>query len=243
MNIIIAMAGLSSRFSEAGYNLPKYMLYAGEKSMFNIAVRSFEKYFQSANFTFIARNIFDTERFIIEELKLLGINNFQIIILTKPTKGQAESVKLGIEKSNIRNADPIIIFNIDTFRLNYSYPKNIERWDGYLEVFKGSGTNWSFARTESSKSTKVIETAEKNEISDNCSTGLYYFKKAQDFLNAYNSFKNTGNDQKELYVAPLYNYLIENGKEIHIEIIKFENVIFCGVPSEYLAFLKTSICN
>ena len=33
---------------------------------------------------------------------------------------------------------------------------------------------------------KVIETAEKKEISNNCSTGIYYFKTVKSFLNAYN---------------------------------------------------------
>ena len=36
---------------------------------------------------------------------------------------------------------------------------------------------------------------------------------------------------KELYVAPLYNSLIDKGGEVHINIIKREEVIFCGIPS------------
>lgn len=47
MTIIIPMAGLSSRFTKAGYILPKYMLYAVDRSLFNVAVSSFEKYFKS----------------------------------------------------------------------------------------------------------------------------------------------------------------------------------------------------
>ena len=39
-NIIIPMAGLSSRFTKSGYTLPKYMLYAGNKSLFRLAVES-----------------------------------------------------------------------------------------------------------------------------------------------------------------------------------------------------------
>ena len=47
MTIVIPMAGLSSRFTKAGYTLPKYMLYVVDKSLFYLAVRSFEHYFQS----------------------------------------------------------------------------------------------------------------------------------------------------------------------------------------------------
>ena len=41
------MAGLSSRFSKGGYTLPKYMLYIKDKTLFNLAVSSFDKYFKT----------------------------------------------------------------------------------------------------------------------------------------------------------------------------------------------------
>ena len=49
MTIIIPMAGLSQRFIDEGYTLPKYMLYIGNQSMFTLSVSSFKKYFKSLN--------------------------------------------------------------------------------------------------------------------------------------------------------------------------------------------------
>ncbi|TOH10549.1 capsular biosynthesis protein, partial [Vibrio parahaemolyticus] len=43
--IVIPMAGMSSRFFKAGYKLPKYMLEAHGKSLFEHSLRSFESYF------------------------------------------------------------------------------------------------------------------------------------------------------------------------------------------------------
>ena len=238
MTIIIPMAGLSSRFAKAGYTLPKYMLYVKDKSLFNLAVSSFGKYFQTCRFVFVARNVFDTGTFIKQECQLLGIKDVDIVMLNQPTAGQAETVLKGIEGANIPAEEPILIFNIDTFRPGFTFPGLIEGWDGYLEVFKGSGANWSYAKTESPESTKVIETAEKREISDNCSTGIYYFKHVSDFVDAYR--ENLVNPEKgvpELYVAPLYNKLIRKGKDIHIDVIRREDVIFCGVPQEYAEIL------
>ena len=37
----------------------------------------------------------------------------------------------------------------------------------------------------------------------------------------------------ELYVAPLYNYLISQGRDIRYNIINNESVIPCGTPAEY----------
>lgn len=242
MTIIIPMAGLSSRFSKAGYVLPKYMLYVKDKSLFNLAVSSFEKYFGTCRFVFIARDVYDTPRFIEEECKLMGIKDFKVVV-TDPTRGQAETVMKGVVCADIPDNESILIFNIDTFRPGFSFPKNIEKWDGYLECFVGSGANWSYAETEDGTAeSKVIRTAEKREISNFCSTGIYYFKKAGDFIKAYNDNELHPIDGvKELYVAPLYNLLIKDGKDIRVDIIQPDDVIFCGVPQEYQNYLKEKI--
>lgn len=242
MTIIIPMAGLSSRFTKAGFTLPKYMLYANDKSLFNLAVSSFDKYFKDCKFIFVVRDVYDTPRFVEEECKLLGIENFQVIV-TEPTRGQAETVFVGVEGAHIPDEESILIFNIDTFRPGFTFPSDIEDWDGYLECFVGDGTNWSYAKTiDGTPNTKVIETAEKKEISNFCSTGIYHFRQVVDFKNAYHENETTPiNGVKELYVAPLYNFLIRDGKNIHVDIIKRDDVIFCGVPSEYNEYLRSNL--
>lgn len=240
MTIVISMAGLSQRFIKAGFTLPKYMLYAQNKSLFNLAISSFSDYFTNCKFVFIARELFDTKRFIDEECRMLGIKDFEIVILDKPTQGQAETVYIGLQKSTININEPITVFNIDTFRPGFRFPQNINEWDGYLEVFWGEGDNWSYAKTESENSTRVIETAEKVQISNYCSTGLYYFKSVQlfnDTFEAQNPISETS-AIKELYVAPLYNWLIGQNRNIHIDLVPKSEVLFCGVPDEYYAYLK-----
>lgn len=244
MTIIIPMAGLSSRFTKAGYVLPKYMLYIKNRSLFNLAVSSFEKYFDSCRFVFVARDVFDTKTFIEKECELMGIKDFEVVILPAPTKGQAETVLKGIKEASVDKDEPILIFNIDTFRPGFTFPQEMDDWDGYLEVFVGSGKNWSYAKTESDTSTLVVETAEKREISKYCSTGLYYFKSSEMFLNAY-----VENQEKpitgvaELYVAPLYNYMIAKSLKIHTHVIDRQDVIFSGVPSEYEDLLRKEFGN
>lgn len=233
------MAGLSKRFTDSGFTLPKYMLYAREKSLFNLAVSSFKAYFKTEKFIFIARDVFCTKEFIQKECEILGISFFDVIILNEPTRGQAETVYLGLIASNLPDNEPILIFNIDTFRPNFSFPVELSNWDGYLEVFEGEGANWSYAKTEHKGSTKVIQTAEKEEISKYCSTGIYYFKKKEAFVEAFDA-ANVDISKiklKELYVAPLYNYLISKNLNVHIEIIGRDEVIFCGVPEEYFNYL------
>ena len=44
--IVIPMAGLSSRFFKASYDIPKYMLTAHDESLFDHSVKSFSQYFR-----------------------------------------------------------------------------------------------------------------------------------------------------------------------------------------------------
>lgn len=244
--IIIPMAGLSSRFKKEGYSLPKYMLKAHGKTLFEHSVLSFKEYFDDEFFLFVARDISNTEEFIRAKCQQLRIKNFKIFILSHETRGQAETVFLPFKQQKSIEDVPITIFNIDTFRPGFKYQTNLLNYDGFLEVFEGQGDNWSFVKTKNKNSTEVAETAEKNRISNLCCTGLYHFKSLTDYVESYLNFLEMPKEEwqkGELYVAPLYNYLIKNGKEIHFNLIKREEVIFCGVPAEYDSFLKSSFSN
>jgi len=237
--IVIPMAGLSSRFFKAGYELPKYMLEAHGESLFDHSVKSFQTYFDTTRFIFIVRDVFDTPEFVKQRAIALNIKDYDVVILNEETRGQAETVTLGLSSYRESN-EPITIFNIDTFRPCFEYPDLEKLGDGYLEVFRGAGDNWSFVRPINEQTTQVDLTTEKNPISDLCCTGLYHFKNIQDYFKAYDYYLSIPKEQwekGELYVAPLYNYLINLKLKIHYHEIPRKDVIFCGTPDEYIDFL------
>lgn len=238
--IVIPMAGLSSRFFNAGFNKPKYMLEAHGKTLFEYSVESFKAYFDTDTFLFIVRSAYGTPEFVKQKSIELGIKTFSIVTLDHDTRGQAETVYLGlhdvIENEQVDKEQEVTIFNIDTFRPNFIKPNIPSTSDGYLEVFKGSGDNWSFALPENESSTKVIKTAEKKQISDLCSTGLYQFKNCSIYFKAFEEYLSLPIkdwEKGELYIAPIYNILINNGHDIHYHLINESDVIFCGTPDEY----------
>lgn len=242
--IVIPMAGLSRRFSEAGYLVPKYMLQARGQSLFAHSVMSFKKYFSNTPFLFVARDVNHTSEFVHSEVKNMGIQNYQLVNLTNPTAGQAETVSLGLIKAHVDDLQPITIFNIDTFRPYFEFPTefNLSEIAGYLEVFRGSGDNWSYVKADSTRKNRVIETAEKIQISDLCCTGLYHFGSVSLFREAYVSFLESQKIQakyKEHFIAPIYNQLIARNLDVRFTMIDRKQVIFCGVPSEYLDFLES----
>lgn len=240
--IVIPMAGLSSRFTNAGYKRPKYMLKANSKTLFSYSLKSFANYFETQKFIFIGHDYDGVKDFINVETKLLGIKNYQIVLLNEQTKGQAETVFKGLASISEDNESPITIFNIDTFRPGFKFPKEflMADADGYLEVFKGDGNNWSYVLPDPIIKNKVIKTAEKNPISNLCCTGIYSFKSINLFNQAFDEYKYVALKSmglKELFVAPMYNILIKKNYNIKYTEISKKDVIFFGTPSEYEAFL------
>ena len=237
--IVVPMAGRSSRFAEAGYQQPKFMLEARGRPVFDHAVQSFASYFKTRPFLFVVRNTDSAPEFVKARVAELGIVDWGIEVLPQATRGQAETVDMGLR--NVDWGGPVTIFNIDTFRPGFSFPRWLTPEMGFLEVFEGQGENWSFVRPVSVGDTRVAETAEKRAISNLCCTGLYHFPTAASFRDAYNHEVEKPEfewEKGELYVAPLYNYLIKKGVPVHYHIVPRDQIIFCGVPSEYEAFCR-----
>tara|TARA_R110002124_G_scaffold10262_1_gene51515 strand:- start:419 stop:1195 length:777 start_codon:yes stop_codon:yes gene_type:complete len=239
VTFVFPMAGASSRFFAAGYTKKKYMLSLHEISLFDAVLNGFRRYFNSGKFVFViqSRNQ-DTQEFVLERCRALGLDKstVQIINLPKPTAGQAETVFQGIGFANIELGEPLTIFNIDTIRREFQFPRFLDQLDtvGYLEVFHGKGDHWSFVKTGTDG--LVTQVTEKLRISEHCSTGLYYFRTAKDFIDAYGAFAAITVDKLqggERYVAPLYNYLIQKNLPVRIDCISNDQVAFCGTPAEY----------
>ena len=101
--------------------------------------------------------------------------------------------------------------------------------------------HWRIVHQERFQLKLKCQTAEKKPISDLCSTGLYFFNKKQDYLDSYYEYLLKPEEEwenGEIYIAPLYNKLIERGKQIHFFLIEKNDVIFCGTPSEFTEFQK-----
>lgn len=230
--IIIPMAGKSSRFYKAGFDVPKFMLNVYKNSdVFTEAVLSFKKFFTTDFFVFIHRSDDNSEVFINKKCLELKISKFKLFKINKDTRGQADTIAIFLKTlSKIKLEECIYIFNIDSFRLNFIKPNKqfLNTISGYLELFEGKGNHWSFAKI---RGDLVVRTAEKIRISNYCSNGLYYFSSGCIFLKTFEKMEKKSN--KELFVAPMYNYLILDGYKVKYKIIDKQQTVFCGTPDEY----------
>lgn len=231
--IVIPMAGLSSRFFKEGYLLPKYMLDVNGITLFEWAVSSFSNYYKTDHFVFIILAHYDTESFVREQVEKIGIVSYEIVILNEVTKGQAETVYKGI--CHYTNDDQLYIFNIDSRLNNFNKVDDLNNIEGYLEVFEGEGEHWSFVLP--GRNNEVLKTTEKERISNLCSNGLYYFKSSAQFKHHVEREVEIYAGA-EIYIAPLYNYYIQNSQSVIYKKVLKDDIEFCGTPQEYTDYLK-----
>lgn len=236
-NIVITMAGRGSRFSEVGYQIPKYEIEVHGKSLFEWSLQSLAQFITPQyRLIFVCLVENRSQEYIKSQCQKMGITNFYVHELDDVTDGQATSAYLS--RDLWIKEDALLIYNIDTAvaprALN---PHDIPpQCDGWVPCFKAAGTQWSFVKTD--QNGWATQVAEKERISEDASIGLYWFREAQDFVRAYESSLHQSDPlpKGERYIAPLYNFLIQDLKKISISIIDSADVTALGTPADVQAF-------
>ncbi|SFV15116.1 dTDP-glucose pyrophosphorylase [Methylobacterium sp. 174MFSha1.1] len=230
--IVLPMAGLSRRFLDAGYDRPKYELPLAGRPVFDWALLSFERSFTTQSILIVYRDLPGLTQFLEERCAACGASNVRLVALPEPTRGQAETVALGLDKAGVALDEPLTIFNIDTFRPGLSVEPSATKCHGSLETFVGEGSHWSFVEPVDPGSARVRRVVEKVRISHYCCTGLYSFYDAQTYYQSYEQ-ELANPSSHELFVAPLYQHMINRGLEVNYTVIDKSDVLFCGTPDEY----------
>lgn len=237
MNIIITMAGLGTRFRKAGYEMPKYMIKARGKTLFEWSMDSLLGYRgHVSKYVFVVRREDGAADFIREQSRRYGIHQVEVVEIDHMTDGQATTCMLAIPFCNPEES--VLIYNIDTYVEPYEMKYEDIAGDGHIPCFHAKGDHWSFARLDTEG--RVAEVREKVRISDNCTLGAYYFSSAELYQRMYEEYyaDDSRMEKNEKYIAPLYNYMIEKGLSVTISLVDERKVHVLGTPEELQEFLK-----
>lgn len=238
MTIVITMAGLGSRFKKAGFNVPKYMILAHGKTLFEWSMESLADFANKDNeYIFIVRKEDNASEFIQSTCKSMNIKQVNVVEIDYLTDGQATTAMLGAKHWDKESS--LMIYNIDTYVEAGQMQESQIEGDGFIPCFHASGDHWSFVKLD--ENGKAVEVREKQRISDNCTLGAYYFKTCGLYEELYQEYYTSDEklEKGEKYVAPLYNYLIEKGGDVRISIVDYDKVHVLGTPEELKIFLDT----
>lgn len=243
IEIVIPMAGLGSRFQEAGYQDPKPFIPVQGKPMIQWVIENLRSRSYRTHFNFIV-NRHHLETYAFEERLSLLAPGSNILAIPGKTEGAACTVMLAMD--HIAQDRPLVIANSDQW-IDYPFDPFLEMGmkspgEGLIMTFPASEQKWSYAKTNDLG--YVTEVAEKKPISRDATVGIYFFQKASDYtLSCEEMIRKGIRTNGEFYVCPVYNELIRSGGRVRIFPIPKSAMHGLGTPEDLDAFLKNPVLN
>lgn len=239
LNIVIPMAGRGSRFSEAGYAVPKPLLPINGIPMIARVIENLRPTCDH-RFIFVALHSHLDEYTDLVPMLHRYCSDPVILGLKSVTSGAASSVLEA--RHYIDSDDPLMIANSDQlvdFQIDH-YLDEMKRQsaDGLIMTFHANDPKWSYCCLDSDGT--VMQVVEKQVVSDVATVGIYNFAKGCDFVaSATDMLANDLKVNGEFYVAPVYNIMISRGKRIVIHNIEegAKRMWGLGTPDDYHAYL------
>lgn len=231
------MAGMGSRFANAGYTLPKPFIDVAGKPMI---VRVMENLAQpNAKFILLARKEhLEKNQQLITQIQ--SEFDATLIPIDKLTEGTACTVLFA--RSLLPPEGSVIIANsdqiVDDCFSSYIQDAKARNLDGSILTFTDAELNpkWSFAKIDDHGI--VTQVQEKKAISQYATVGIYYFRRANELIDGIIQMMiENDRTNNEFYICPVYNYLIRNGKKVGIYNIDQSQMHGIGTPEDLTVFL------
>ncbi len=239
MNVVIPMAGLGSRFVNAGYkDLKPMIIVHDQKTMIQVVCDNLN--LSQANHIVIAQQE-HVERYKLDKWLPIAINkpNVQLISINGLTAGAACTV---LKSKHLINSDtPLFIANSDQYIEwdMHDFFHKANKCDGGILTFYATEAHWSYVSLD--QDGFITRAVEKQVISDHATVGIYYWKRGSDFVKFAEEMclRDSMLVNNEFYVVPVYNLAIAAGlKFISYDVQKMHGL---GTPEDLQLF--QSICN
>jgi dTDP-glucose pyrophosphorylase len=236
-NVVVPMAGDGSRFSSAGYEIPKPLINVAGLPMVQRAVWSMGV---GARYIYVVRAEHSKEYNLTELLPAMT-PSLEVIVLEVDDITEGAAATVLVAKDYINNDDLLVICNSD--QIVEWVPNDFLRdagegrgLDGSIAVFNAEGSQWSYAKTD--ENGFVTRVAEKDQISDQATAGIYYWRYGSDFVKyAEQMIKKDIRVNGEFYVTPVYNEAILDGKSVGVYPV--DKMIPLGTPEDLKIHLNS----
>lgn len=237
LNIVIPMAGLGTRFRDAGYTRPKPLIPVLGRPMIQVVIDNLRP---SCPHRFIFINLRENvETHGLDRLLERWAPRCVNITIDRVTEGAACTVLL--VRESINNDNPLMIANCDQW-VDFDvddYLAELDRaaTDGLIMTMWADDPKWSYVRLDAAG--RATEVVEKEVVSNAATVGIYNFRRGADFVWA--AERMIAKDLRvngEFYVAPTYNELLAEGKTVALYDVgrEYDGMFGLGIPSDLEKF-------
>lgn len=233
MNIIIPLGGLGSRFLETGYRLPKPLINLMLKPILFWLLDCLSVS-RTDHVIIVCNKRLKQYRF--KELIHKTYKNITVLYLDHDTRGAAETVLHGLTVADTKKPTLLLdgdtFYNVDILKLyRESSNKNI------VFSFKQQDSRpiYSYVQVNDDK---IIQIAEKRQISNLANTGAYAFKSGE-ILKQYCEIavdKFNVSEQAELFTSSIISDMINDDHHFSSIILNDDDFEVVGTPLQYKLF-------
>ncbi|QBR52422.1 MULTISPECIES: nuclear transport factor 2 family protein [Erwinia] len=215
INIVIPMSGQSLYQTSTDFIYPKILTEVSNRTLLEYSQEIFTSLKEPHQTIYVVPT---------EKLNTLGLGTIintitdgkgNIVPLQGTTKGAVCSALMAIDKLDldaeliIASADHYINDDLQSIINDF----RAQQSDAAVLTFESVHPKWSFVKLNDEGN--VVEAAEKIAISRHAVAGLYYFRKASDFVeSAKNLIRKDNSIQGNFYLSSCLNELILKGKKI-----------------------------
>jgi NDP-sugar pyrophosphorylase family protein len=246
MKVIIPMSGMSSRFSRAGYQLPKYLLEIDGKTVIEHIVNLYPK---DSEFIFIVNDKHAEGTNILDLLETICENKKKFVV---PSHKNGPVYTVSHIFDEIKDDEQVVI-NYCDFSMYWDYDAfekfvNETHCDGCVICYTGfhphmlGSDNYAFCKVDDNN--KILEVREKqpftnNKMEEYASTGNYYFRRGEYVKKYFQQMMDLDvNLNGEYYVSLIYNLLRQDNLTSFV--FEIPHMLQWGTPLDLDMYLKWS---
>ena len=235
LQVVMPIGGLGSRFAKAGYHLPKPLIPVRGTPMYQLALTSLDAFDGQKKLYAIVRqehqDLYGLADRLFESAPLADV-----CMLPSNTRGAAETVSRVLDR--LDPDLPVIVMDCDLrFRSSDFFASIAEEalpFDAALLSFESTDPRYSYAVTN--EAGEVLQTAEKNPISNQALIGAYFFSRASLLKRGVEALlsKSITPEMPEYYMSLVFNELLREKKKVQLFQGEFDSF---GTPVELRSFL------
>lgn len=239
MQIVIPMSGFGERFRKAGYKIPKPLIKVNGKEMI---LHIMDMFPGEKNFIFICnQEHLENKKYNLKEIIKSYMPSSKIVGIKKHKLGPVNAIMKSINHLDLN--EPTFVSYCD-YMCNWNYKNflaNIKstKPSGCIITYSGfhphmlNSTKFAYIKKKNDLVVKVREKKSftKNPMSEDASTGGYYFSSALKMKNAFfELIKSKEKIKGEYYVSLAFNHLIK--KKFSVTNYEVSHFMQWGTPED-----------
>ncbi len=233
VNIVMLAAGAGIRFKREGFNVPKPLIKLHNKPFLYYSTLSLTSCLDVAELVFVVQQE-HIDKHQIDQIIYSYYPEAKIVVLKSILPGALFSAQAGVKI--LANEHPVIINDCDHYFIAEKlgdFIENNSQVEGILMHFLSSKPNCSYAKYNDKN--LLIETKEKEVISNYAIAGAYYFANKTIFLK-YSQKHIDNNSHDEYYISRIYNDIIAN--DLAVIPFHLKKHFSFGTPEEFSQIIE-----